>query len=267
MIISGFLMTYIWQSREYGDSVNLRSSFTFWMKRFFRIAPVYYVLLIFTFAIAGAYCHGFAILEQFSPFSWLKAYDPARMLRGFTAKNFLPHATFVFGFIPRYASSTFMPDWSIGLEMQFYAVFPGLLILFRRFGYVWPSVAALALTVPAWQMWRGIEPSFLLLKLPTFFIGMIVAEACRRYDRDKKDATALVIIALLLAARNPTGSPEERAVLPLIPAVIFGLMCLRDSRIPGFILIALNRLLDNGLMRFMADMSYSVYLLHTFFCL
>ena len=34
--------------------------------------------------------------------------------------NVFTHATFMFGFLPDYSFNTVLPDWSIGLEMQFY---------------------------------------------------------------------------------------------------------------------------------------------------
>ncbi|CAH2786711.1 MAG: Acyltransferase 3 [uncultured Caballeronia sp.] len=43
--------------------------------------------------------------------------------------NVVTHLTYTFGMFPRYAFNTPLPDWSIGLEMQFYAVFPLLMLL------------------------------------------------------------------------------------------------------------------------------------------
>ena len=59
----------------------------------------------------------------------------------------MAHFTFLFGFIPRYAASTHIPDWSIGLEMQFYLFFPFIAILLIRTHFVGGTFVLIALNL------------------------------------------------------------------------------------------------------------------------
>ena len=51
MVLSGFLMTYHWIGREGKFNNHCRQSIDFYLRRFFRIAPLYY--LLFTIAFFG----------------------------------------------------------------------------------------------------------------------------------------------------------------------------------------------------------------------
>lgn len=264
MIMSGYLMAYHWRLREYGPTFDLQSSLAFWVKRFFRIAPLYYFLLLFAFIFARAYCEGFAILEQTTPFTWLPAaYDPAKMLSGFTLTSFLMHLSFLFGLTQKYASSTFMPDWSIGLEMQFYATFPLLMLAFRKIGYLKLAALSIVLCLICSHLWTGYtEPSLLGFKLPIFLIGMLVSEANRIFREDKVNGASLLVVAILLAA---TSVNTSRLVLTGIASLLFLLVSAPHAVALASIVRTSERLLGNRLAHFMADMSYSVYLVHHFF--
>src|ERR1700741_1786618 len=51
MVLSGFLMTYHWIGRESKFNNHARQTGDFYLRRFFRIAPLYY--LLFTIAFFG----------------------------------------------------------------------------------------------------------------------------------------------------------------------------------------------------------------------
>ncbi|WP_367225298.1 acyltransferase family protein, partial [Mesorhizobium sp.] len=78
------------------------------------------------------------------------------------------------------AYRTPLPDWSLGLEMQFYAVFPALMLLVRRFGWLWSALVAAALGALAVVILKSMSvhfpmPSFLPLKIQVFLCGMLLA--------------------------------------------------------------------------------------------
>jgi peptidoglycan/LPS O-acetylase OafA/YrhL len=148
IIISGFLMTYHYQLREAREPWDAPSTWTiFWIRRYFRIAPLYYVCL--------------ALALWFGPMLWQNRLDAAAIFAGGaeeTARyasryldqsltNILLHLSFLFGMTWTHNFQTALPDWSIGLEMQYYAAFPLMLLLVLRLG---KPIAILFLVLAMW---------------------------------------------------------------------------------------------------------------------
>jgi peptidoglycan/LPS O-acetylase OafA/YrhL len=168
------------------------------------------------------------------------------------------HATFLFGAIPSQSSNNILPDWSIGLEMQFYLVFPFLMIALRKIGPVWFAACALAVIFAAHPLERQFPlPSFLPLVLTAFVIGIFMSEAW--FTKDKMTASALLVVAIFLASVR---MPAKFQAIPL--AMIFLINFpelfgrLKIKRLGTAVLNSLGGRL--GL--FLGDRSYSVYLLH-----
>ena len=260
MLVSGFLMVHQWSVK--GEGICLASAGRFWGRRFFRIAPVYYLVLLLVVLLAPWFLGGFAVLQAHNPERWANApvYNPANV--HFDARNLLTHVTFVFGLLPKYSFSTYLPDWSIGLEMQFYLVFPLLLWFFRRLGPV--ATAGLGL-LGSWAVVRLLvhlawyhsrfalvypEPSFLPLKLPLFLSGMLMAEAVRELPLAAARGALLAALGVAIAAVD---SPVVGAA-----ALVIFYPAATKARV-------LSTLLGNRVTRFMADTSYAVYLIHGIF--
>ncbi|HXG48227.1 MAG TPA: acyltransferase [Methylomirabilota bacterium] len=212
MVVSGFLMVFQYRVREAVEPIDQwRTTCRFWLRRFFRIAPLYYAFLLFLVLFWGAYTEGWQSLRTLDPSRWAKPsiYDPAH--HRMDVWNVLMHVTFLFGAVPAYAFSNLSPDWSIGLEMQFYAVFPVLYLCFRRVSWI-ATVAAgvgLAVAVNAWfarlpgvlPHTKGLfpEPSFLFMKLPLFLIGMLCAEVFCRKPEDNRARLPMAVAALAVS--------------------------------------------------------------------
>ena len=74
MFLSGFLMAYHWHIREKKFNGFRNQSKDFYIRRFFRIAPLYYLLL--TIALMGQK-YFFSVksyLDNFFRFTWLKVH-------------------------------------------------------------------------------------------------------------------------------------------------------------------------------------------------
>lgn len=264
MVLSGYLMVYQWYlKREDQGRVTPLIASRFYLRRFFRIAPLYYLVLTFTFLIAPRFLHGYAVLRAFNPtqFGDSATYDPSQFYFG--PRNFLMHITFLFGLSPRYAFSTFLPDWSISLEMQFYAMFPLLLLCFRKIGPILTTLGVL-LAVKLYYH-TGVqfpEPSFLPIKVSVFLMGMLLAEGVRRFADNPISASILGLIAVLI-------SPQDSQIIAGVAVLLFFLgitanetaINLPTRRVRAII----DRLLGNRLTDLMADASYAVYLTHGFF--
>lgn len=270
MVLSGYLMTYHYLARAEREPVNSwRTAVKFWVRRFFRIAPLYYLVLIGVLLLTPLVREGLCTLQAANANFWANhpVYDPHRAQP--SVANVLLHVTFLFGLIPEYVNGVFLPDWSIGLEMQFYAVFPFLFLLFWRAGYVPATVACVVLSagtnrwlasLPPFAPGTGFfpEPSFLPIKLPLFLIGMLAAESHELFRRNTFQRTLAIVLSLLLASRH--------SVYVVVTVAVILLLGVRreDANKDDYCWwrVALDRLLANRVAGFMADTSYAVYLLH-----
>jgi peptidoglycan/LPS O-acetylase OafA/YrhL len=97
----------------FGEFVNRKNIFSFYIRRFFRIAPLFW--------IAGAL---YFLRDGFEPRYW--APD------GISIKDILLTYTFLNWLTPNSFNSVIPGSWSIGVEMLFYALFPALAFFWKR---------------------------------------------------------------------------------------------------------------------------------------
>jgi peptidoglycan/LPS O-acetylase OafA/YrhL len=91
-----------------------RMLFKFYLRRFFRIAPLFYFLLILV-VLDGI------IIQKRVP-SWLEV---------------LANFSFTFNLVPQYSKSLFSDGWTVGVEMLFYLVLP---FIFLKVNNIWRSI-------------------------------------------------------------------------------------------------------------------------------
>ena len=132
MILSGFLMMFHYgQLQGKNAACTLEGSLSFWVRRFFRIVPAYYLVLLLSFSLIWL----FGWSWRFMVASVYPGEGPE--LYAYTdgsAINLFLHFVFAAGLFPYFSLATALPDWSISLEMQFYLIFPLVLIGFVRCG-------------------------------------------------------------------------------------------------------------------------------------
>jgi exopolysaccharide production protein ExoZ len=107
-LISAITMCYMWDRRLGEGQAPLK----FYIRRFFRIAPPFWLAMF-----------GYLLLNGFLPSGW--APD------GVGTKQVLTSAFFVNGFWPDTINSVVPGQWSIVDEMMFYAFFPILISCFK----------------------------------------------------------------------------------------------------------------------------------------
>lgn len=266
IVLSGFLMAFHYIRREDREPWPAKSTWAvFWLRRFFRIAPLYYVALAAALILGPHLGAVRGFIAEAIPGT---GTNPARYFDT-SADNILLHVSFLFGFFPDYGYRTAIPDWSIGLEMQFYLAFPFLMLLWRAAGIIPASIAVvvgcllLKLAMPdffdAFRM-----PTFLPTKLPLFLAGMLAAASLNLRGRH----FVLIVAAAAAMAFVPTWHDDGRFHLLARIAFVLALVMLPGSaRFAGVpvldrALAAANAILRLRAFRFLGDVSYGVYLLH-----
>lgn len=267
MMLSGFLMCFHYLERREKEPWDHSSTWLlFWTRRFFRIAPAYYIALVAAFIAGPSLGHFRELISQYVPGTQT---EPMRYF-DIGGTNFLVHVSFVFGFSPSYSYRTALPDWSIGLEMGFYAAFPFLMLLAGRSSMAVVAIVGSALClVLSWifpDFFRAFrQPSFLPIKLPLFFAGMLIAVSL---STPRKQTYFLIALALCLIAVpiNPIPfSPSKTAI-----RLASGIALIALTNVALFpeafslrrTLSRASELLGTKPAAFLGDTSYSVYLLH-----
>jgi peptidoglycan/LPS O-acetylase OafA/YrhL len=238
----------------------------FWRKRFFRIAPLYYVLLLVALMMGPYLGHARDQIAAAFPGT---ATDPARYLDA-SLRNALVHITFLYGVLPEYSFRTPLPDWSIGLEMQFYLIFPFVMLLWRRLG---PAAAMILLVILCETLhlvfpgyWHAFPmPSLIALKLHVFLSGSLLAGALLTPTSQRHwmilGALLLPLVVAALGFSGAVYAMVETLMTAGFTAIVFGQSLTRVPLLGTASSIAL-RVLNTRLLRWLGDTSYSVYLVH-----
>jgi peptidoglycan/LPS O-acetylase OafA/YrhL len=171
------------------------------------------------------------------------------------------------------------PTWSLSVEMHFYAIFPLLLILQRRFGVVGLASVLLAAIGLRFCLWfiRGEVQSLaywtIIGNIDEFILGMIFFHMSRSSFLTKYSlwifSATLISLMLFWHVLNTQGGfydlgragyPSPSAlwcILPTIQGVAWGVLIVTYEHLP----FTMPRFLDYHLAR-AGEASYSIYLWH-----
>ncbi|WP_082656900.1 acyltransferase family protein [Pseudomonas citronellolis] len=219
----------------------------FYKNRFFRIAPLFYVVLFTTIAIN--YIHNSTLPDLY---------------------EFILSITFLFPFVPGKHGSIVGGGWSLGVEWVFYIFLPLLLCLIRT----WRSaivVWTLTCTVSAFRysyfnvdnmpsQLREYGILFFLSHLPFFIVGIACFWAIQEKQSNEKDTPitktlrGCIIVScflfLIIYFRNQWSNYIAEEFV--ISAASYVLLRVSTFTLPIWI--------DNKLSRYLGSISYSVYL-------
>ncbi|WP_439558976.1 acyltransferase family protein [Dyadobacter sp.] len=274
MAITGFLMTYNYISREHKEPVNHKYTFIkFWLRRLFRLYPVYILLITIAFI---SFTKNAKVNEEnliFFTGSNVSQWGFVRSVTQPSIPDFISHILLVHGLFPEFHDSILGVTWSLSLEMQFYFLFPFIflftfayksshqkkLVLFLLvctfLAVLSPKVFDFLTTyfsLPKFKL-----PSILTYTMPLFLFGMLSAGV-----RLKKISPVYLIIAIILLF-------SFQAFLTNLVLSIFLLFLFLDKLepfIPAFmvrIFSSTRSIMSGKLAGYGADISYSLYLIHT----
>ena len=265
MVLSGFLMVYTWKSSHQPTSNFLRASVGFYLARFFRIAPLYYALLLLCYVFLPQLNQMHDDALKLIPPPWvqdLAGYDPKSGWVFDSWRWLYLHLSFAFGVVPGMEASTPLPDWSLSLEMQFYLIFPLLLLVLG--GGSWALLAlAVGAAILAWfapglfgsyltpgSLMHFGQPSMLAYRLNAFLAGMVLAFWLQKKRSQAPSRFVNVVTVLAIAICLLPLSKPVILIYLVFAALIF-------EKIPP-----LNWLLGRKPFKILGDMSYSIYLAH-----
>jgi peptidoglycan/LPS O-acetylase OafA/YrhL len=125
-VLSGFLITYLLLSEKFNGKINLKK---FYLRRIFRIWPLYYFIILISFILIPYLADSFDIFQQTSSyFERIKNIDNYSSNSLLCYLFFIPNIALYLNYIVVGCSQT----WSVGVEEQFYIVWPILILLFNK---------------------------------------------------------------------------------------------------------------------------------------
>ena len=262
LLLSGFLLALpVVRQREQAHVITAPGKF--FLRRFWRIAPSYYLCIMLTTIFYALPRH---------------LYRSA----GFMAKDLLMHATFtqVLSYDTYFLSPTAATIWTLSVEVQFYVIWPLLARLYaKRPGETCLGLMVIALLFRGWVASRPLVfDTFnqFPAQLDLYGWGMAAAWAYGRLEEAGKPSLRvrrwLAPGGMLLAFAGmvwamyaqPVGEVEQfmrgqmqwRFFMGTCGAVFLVCGCLAPA--------GLARALGNPVTRFLSDISYNFYLWHQF---
>ncbi len=255
LVISGFLITSILlRKKNQTDYSLVRTLKSFYISRFTRIAPAYFVMLVVVALVAAV----LFIADDFRAFG-----DGFRSALYFSSNSYF--ADFGDYFAPANHEQPLLHTWSLAVEIQFYLLAPLLILTLPVRALKWVLAALFfVFTISAEYRMRilGLEQETyysLYARLPEFFAGCLVAlhlntstfkSAAFRWF----PGVGLLLILIAMIAQPYLG--YFPGVSALIPVVGSALVLLSPNQ--G----ALSLFLSNKGLVWVGALSYSLYIWH-----
>jgi peptidoglycan/LPS O-acetylase OafA/YrhL len=264
-LLSGFVLIHQYERRRELQPVSDPSAtkrfyfIQFFVRRFFRIAPLYYVLLLVSFLEQP-------LLEKATLYITHHAWVFMEIFRDVSWTNLVLHLTFAFGVLPKYCYHSGLPDWTVGLEIQFYIVFPILILLILRFGYTAMAIASLLAAILCDQIFSPFAnsfpmASFLPIKLHLFVLGMLIAAAFHKRINILAACIAVAVVPYLPLLENIRRFNLVWLTGDLAMAMILFLLTCSKGHLRTA-LTPFRMVLNAAPLQKLGQISYAVYLVH-----
>lgn len=257
-VLSGFLITYLlMQEKAVKETVAVKK---FYIRRILRIWPMYYLVVLL----------GFLVLPH------IHVIDNP-YLNKFLDSNFAPNFTLYLLFLPNLAFAAYAAvphigqTWSIGVEEQFYLLWPlivkysknvlrALLMVIGILVVLKVIVLVLYRQMPDNTTIKIIKPFLAMTKMESMAIGGIGAyflfkgnEKIKWLMNNGIMISSLIIIVLLVYFTPPV----IQDAIYLVYSVLFLVIILNVSSNPNSILK-----LENRAFKMLGNISYGIYMYH-----
>jgi peptidoglycan/LPS O-acetylase OafA/YrhL len=255
-IASAFTLFLSYSQRLNSERFPIRN---FFIRRFFRIAPLYYL----------GVCY-YLFQDGFGPRYWLGDQP------GITPANILSNFLFLHGFNAYWITSIVQGGWSIAVEMQFYVLLPLLFMWLKNTRQAFLFFASSLLFMVGMrvllvahplighaQLWSDFLELYLPAQLPVFGLGILLyfLNLENRLPTRQAGGWFLVLSAVMLSlllVDDHLGIPAfVWFVLPewVLYGVAFLFLALGLSRYPWPVLV-------NPVITYIGKISFSLYLVH-----
>jgi peptidoglycan/LPS O-acetylase OafA/YrhL len=260
-IASALTLCLSWRFRSSQETHPTRD---FYIRRFFRIAPMFYIGIVL-----------YTLLHEFAPSYWVQNGINYWAPNGIKWWFILLTALFIHGFHPETIDSVVPGGWSIAVEMTFYLVFPLLMKYIRS---IPSSFAFLALSLLLWKLssliyshiFTGLYPadqqylvsSFLFQnffgQLPVFAIGILTCFVFENKKELKRRVVIfdcifgmIVLLQLAILLRFQVNFLSNHFVF----SGIFALCALNLAVFPVGLFV-------NRFIALVGEISFSMYIIH-----
>lgn len=270
MLLTGFLL-FLPYARQKRERISILSVKNFYLNRLIRIVPSYLfsvLLILFCFVIPQG------------------RYGTVEGL----VQDLLARLSFTFTFFPKFYMGSQLNGvlWTAVIEMQFYLIFPWIARLVQKK----PALVLSCMAILGW-IYRAVvyftvaDTSMFINQMPAFLdvyaLGMLGAMLyCRMRDamenaqtREKllyKIAALLIFIASIIVVLQLLGMQSKAGMVghaelrlsQLSIRLPFSLALLISMLAAAYMPRAMQWLLSNRLMRFLATISFNLYIWHQF---
>lgn len=257
-VVSGFVIS---QSLAQRAQLSLGELLLdFYRRRVLRLLPALLAMLVVTFLLSALFIPRAWRNEQYDQTGWAALLGFSNVVLAGQQDGY---------FSPGAELNPFLHTWTLGVEEQFYLVFPLLFFAWMRARgrcaaarWVLPLITAASLGWSAWQSHAAPASAFYLL--PSRFwelaAGALLYQwTCTRASARWTDARAIVGLVLLLA--GVVLAPQLAMPVPAVLATVVGtLLLLAAVSAPGASRVGV--VLGWAPLAWLGRLSYSLYLWH-----
>ncbi|MDB5117575.1 MAG: cellulose-binding, family [Mucilaginibacter sp.] len=247
-IASAFTLFLSFKSRSQKEASPVRN---FFIRRFFRIAPMYYIGIVY--------------------YLFQNGMGPSYFLgdqTNITPLNITANFLFLHGFYPYWINSVVPGGWSIAVEMTFYAILPFLFLRIKNinqaFNFVVISIVIRTLInmlctahplINDGTLWNNYLYFYFPNHLPVFALGImtyfIICEEGSVHNLSGKTLLLFSSMALLQLGTGHNGLFSD----VIYYGLAFSILCIALSKYRFTVIV-------NPVIKYIGQLSFSMYLVH-----